>query len=86
MKTRKYGNKLRKNPLKLNWAAKTLYREVTLFPGDFKKLVRVLERLKKFYSEAQIVHTRDIEELENITKNLETILKKYDKAFENHSV
>lgn len=86
MKTKKDRNRLHKNSLKLNWTNKMLYREVTLWPEDFKKLVRILKRLENLYYNAQIVHTRDIDELKLINKSLKTLLKKYDEAFENHSV
>ena len=63
-----------------------VYRAVDLQLGDFKKIERINRRLNKFYLNAEIMHTRDYDELMAINKSLTKIIKIYKQGFINHSV
>ena len=75
------NKKGRKNIWRSSWKTKTQYREVALWSEDLAKFIQILERLEKFSTDAEIMHTRDIMALEKITKDSEILCKKYTEEF-----
>lgn len=67
------------------YKGRVVFRDVTFWPDDFRAIQKIAARLQKLYNEAQIVHTKDIDELNFINKQLEKLVKKYDSKFEAHS-